>query len=138
MAPVGTKIDSLPKSGTVVVFFYMDGCPYCAKMEGVWKGLKEEKEGEMEFAIMESVDAQKNGIQGGYPQFKVYVDGKLQARRVDGSMDKQNKEWTPETFKAALVSGSGGKRRRSRSHKSVGRRGRKTIHHRSSGRILLR
>ena len=64
----------------VIVFFYMDGCPYCVRTQPFWNQLKKTKMGKKyKFAEIESAELpdgmrELKGISG-FPHFIAKTDG---------------------------------------------------------------
>jgi thioredoxin-like negative regulator of GroEL len=64
----------------VIVFFYMDGCPYCVRTQPFWNQLKKTKMGKKyKFAEIESAELppglrEQKGISG-FPHFIARTDG---------------------------------------------------------------
>jgi len=74
------------KSGKpVAVFFYMDGCPHCEKMEKPWDDLEKEVP-RMVFTKIESRNVPSEMGVTGFPHFEVHGKSKKVA---DGSSTKK-------------------------------------------------
>jgi thiol-disulfide isomerase/thioredoxin len=69
----------------VAIFFYMDGCPHCEKMEKPWKDLEKEVP-RMVFTKIESKNVPSEMGITGFPHFEVRGKSKKVA---DGSSTKQ-------------------------------------------------
>jgi thiol-disulfide isomerase/thioredoxin len=82
----------------VAIFFYMDGCPHCEKMEKPWEDLEKEVP-RMVFTKIESKNVPSEMGITGFPHFEVRGKSKKVA---DGSSTKQE-------LKKKLF-GSGGRR----------------------------
>lgn len=63
----------------VIVFFYMNGCPYCIRTQPFWNQLKKKMGKKYKFAEIESAEVpsglrEQKGISG-YPHFIVRTNG---------------------------------------------------------------
>jgi thiol-disulfide isomerase/thioredoxin len=101
----GTELKKVINSGKpVAIFFYMDGCPHCEKMEKPWNDLEKEVP-RMDFCKIESSKVPSDMGITGFPHFEVRGKSKKVA---DGSSTK-------EELKKKLF--AGGRRTRSRTRR---------------------
>ena len=94
----------------VIIFFYMDGCPYCIKSEPYWNELKKKYGKVFKFYKVESkdVDSSLKEILGltGFPHFLINKNGK----KINSSGSKESLKELEEGLQ--LSKSSGGTRRR--------------------------
>jgi thiol-disulfide isomerase/thioredoxin len=117
-------MDDILKKKNIIIFFFMNGCPYCDETKPAWEELKKHNMNKgIEFIEIEkdqippkmSEELQING----FPHF-VKIDKKGKKKAVSGS------KTTLDKLSTALFGKSGGRSRRFR------RRVRKTLRHRRS------
>lgn len=94
----------------VIIFFYMDGCPYCIKSEPYWNELKKKYGKHFKCYKVESkdVDSSLKEILGltGFPHFLINKNGK----KINSSGSKESLKDLEEGLQ--LSKSSGGTRRR--------------------------
>jgi thiol-disulfide isomerase/thioredoxin len=93
-----------------IVFFYMDGCPYCIKSEPYWNELKKKYGKDFKCYKVESKDVDSNlkeilGLSG-FPHFLINKNGK----KINSSGSKDSLKELEEGLQ--LSKSSGGTRRR--------------------------
>ena len=104
-----SQLDGLLEKPNIIIYFFMNGCPYCEKTKPVWDEFKSKQKG-FEFAEIESdqiPDSKKNelGISG-FPHFLMIKNKKRKA--VSGS--KSTLKELKDAF--SLGSFNGGKKTR--------------------------
>lgn len=114
----------LTSSKPVLIFFYLEGCPHCERMDPIWSELEQETPG-IEFVKVESASVPAELGISGFPKF-IKIQGGKQVASVDGEVSK-------DELKSKLVSSVGGRRRRSSRLK---RTRRKRAVHRSTRRHI--
>ena len=118
------NLEEILKKKNVIIFFFMNGCPYCEETKPAWEELKQRdaKKG-IEFIEIESKNVspmqQKELSIDGYPHF-IKIDEKGKKKKVSGSKNSLEK------LSDALFSTGGRRTRRFR------RRVRKTLRRRRS------
>jgi thiol-disulfide isomerase/thioredoxin len=113
------NLDSILKKKNIIIFFFMNGCPYCEQTKPAWDELKHKTKG-MQFIEIESQEVPTDkrtelGIEG-YPHF-IKIDKKGKRKSVSGSKP------TADALSKALFSKAGGRR----NTKRFVRRVRKTL-----------
>jgi len=116
-----SQLDSLLEKPNIIIYFFMNGCPYCEKTKPVWDEFKSKQKG-FEFAEIESdqiPDSKKNelGISG-FPHFLMIKNKKRKA--VSGS--KSTLKELKDAFSLGSFSGGRSRRFRRRVRKTLRRR----------------
>lgn len=114
--------DILTSKEPVAIFFYMETCGHCKVMHEPWAKLEKEKGG-VKFVKVESEHIPSEVGVGGFPEFKLVKDGKIQ-KTVSGEMDGG-------ALKSALF--GGGRRSLRKTHRI-----RNTFHRSSRRSVRLR
>ena len=97
----------LKSKGPIVIYFYMEGCPYCEKTDPQWDYVS--KKYPYKFYRIEKdmiPDELKTQISG-FPQFHIIENSKT--RRVEGSKD--SKEELEKALNLNIRKADGGRRR---------------------------
>lgn len=77
---MGMDIHEILNKPNVIIFFFMDGCPYCIKTDPFWEELKKKYKNKFQYFKIESQDVDDNlkndlGING-FPHFIIKKNGK--------------------------------------------------------------
>jgi thiol-disulfide isomerase/thioredoxin len=118
------NLEEVLKKKNIIIFFFMNGCPYCEKTKPFWDELKKRDSGKYEFAEIESQEvsdekAKELGIKG-YPHF-IKIDSQGKKKGVSESKTSLGE------LSSALFGSKGGRRTR-----RFRRRVRKTLRSRRS------
>lgn len=115
------QLDGLLEKKNIIIYFFMNGCPYCEETKPVWDEFKSKQKG-FEFAEIESnqvPDEKKNSLGiSGFPHFLMIKNGKRKA--VSGS--KSTLKELKNAFSLGTFNGGRSRRFRRKVRKTLRRR----------------